>query len=89
MLLTTILGLSISSLLGFSTIATVIFTVIFSATTLSLYIWLKLTLGIDEEEVRAIRDYIRRANNIKKKVRRFLAPIRSRAVRLYPILERI
>ena len=89
MLLTIILGLSISSLLGLSTIATVIFTVIFSSATLSLFVWAKLTLGIDEDEIRAIRDYIKRANKLKRRVRRFLAPIRSRAMRLYPILERI
>jgi hypothetical protein len=89
MLLTILLGLSISTLLGLSTIATVIFTVIFSAAMLSAFVWFKLTLGIDEEEIRAIRDYIRRANEIKKKVRRFLVSMRSRATRLRPILERI
>ncbi len=89
MLLTIILGLSVSSLLKLSVAATVVFTVIFSAVMLSAFIWFKLTLGIDEEEVRAIRSYIRRANEIKKKARRFLAPMKNAFSKMCPILMRI
>lgn len=89
MLLTIILGLSVSSLLGLSTVAAVIFTAIFSAAMISAFVWFKLAFGIDEEEIRAIRSYIRRANEIKKKARRFLAQIKIGILRLQPILERI
>ena len=89
MILTVILGLAISTLCGFSAVATVIFTVLFSVISLSLFIWCKLKLGLDEEEVRAIRSYIKRAKDAKKKAGRFLAPIRRGAAKLRPILERL
>ncbi len=89
MFLTVILGLSICSLLGFSTLATVIFTVVFSVCSFSVFIWCKLRLGIDEAEVKAIRSYITRARRIKKKVHLFLAQTKSKAAKLRPILERM
>lgn len=89
MILTVILGLAISSLCGFSAAATVIFTALFSLSALSLFVWCKLKLGLDEEEVRAIRGYIRRARELKRRVGRFLAPIRERAAKLGPILEKM
>lgn len=89
MILTVILGLAISSLCGFSAAATVIFTALFSLSALSLFVWCKLKLGLDEEEVLAIRGYIRRARELKRKAGRFLAPIKRGAMRIRPILERI
>ena len=89
MLLTIILGLAICSLLGFSTVATVIFTALFSLSALSLFVWCKLKLGLDEEEVRAIRSYIKKARAAKNKAGRFFAPIRRGAAKLRPILERM
>ena len=89
MILTVILGLAISSLCGFSAVATVIFTALFSLSVLSLFVWCKLKLGLDEEEVRAIRSYIKRAKDAKNKAGRFFAPIRRGAAKLRPILERL
>ena len=89
MILAIICGLSISSLLGFSTVATVIFTAMFSIGMFSLFIWLKLKLAFDEGEVRVIRAYIKRVRELKRKAGRFLAPIKRGAMRIRPILERI
>lgn len=89
MILTIICGLSICSLCGFSTTTTVIFTTLFSIGVFALFIRLKLKLALDEDEVRAIRGYIRRARELKRRVGRFLAPIRERAAKLGPILEKM
>lgn len=69
MILTILLSLSICELLCFDTAATVIFTVIFCLCSYVAIIWCKLTFALDEEEVEAIRSYIRRAREIKKRLR--------------------
>ena len=69
MILTVLLALSICRLLCLDTAATVIFTVIFSLGVFAVTIYCKLAFALDDYEVEVIRSYIKRAREIKRKIR--------------------